>query len=354
MRNKGDGRVWRLLLAITLCLTCLGCGRKTLPIPPQDAVPLPITDLRYQQDENNVVLIWSYPEQTTAGSDLPGLHSFLVLRAVVPNEEYCSGCPITFSSAVEVESGNAITDVKKREARYTETILRPGHRYFYKVQTKAGWRLVSEDSNTVSFAWAAPVAAPGELIATAGDGKIELRWQPVSTLVDGQPFSSRVNYQVYRSLTSDNFRTVGDQVAEISYTDSGLRNGQTYYYQVRAERELNGTRLVGLASQTAVQTPADFTAPVPPRGLTGVVIDQGIKLLWERNSEHDLAGYRIYRRMPDEKKLTLIGEVGREAMTYVDHLTEASGGCYWAVTSFDTATPANESVFSKELYHESF
>lgn len=356
MISEGGGWSFRrLLLVITVaCLALTACGRKTLPIPPQDAVPLPITDLHFQQDENNVVLQWTYPNKTTAGADLPGLHSFIVWRAVVPNEDYCSGCPVTYSSNVEVESTTAITDLKKRQARYTETILRPGHRYFYKVQTKAGWRVVSDDSNTVSFSWAAPPSAPGALIATAGDRKIDLRWDAVNTLVDGQPFFEEASYQLYRSLTSENFRAVGDSVSGTSYTDTGLRNGQTYYYQVRVLRESNGTRIMGLASQTAVQTPVDLTAPAPPRGLSGVVVNKGIKLFWERNSEKDLNGYRIYRRLPEEKELTLIGEVGRDEMTYVDYLASAPNGCYWAVTAFDTATPANESIFSKELYHEPF
>lgn len=354
MTSRGHGQDWRFFMVIAFCLAFAACGRKTLPIPPQDAVPLPITDLRYQQDENNIVLTWTYPRQTTAGSDLPGIHSFLVLRAVVPEEDYCSGCPVPFSSAVEIDLGKALVDVKKREARYTETILRPGHRYFYKVQTKAGWRLISDDSNTVSFAWAAPAAAPAELSAVAGDGKVELHWQTVGTLVDNQPFTGDVSYQVYRSLTSDSFRSVGDPVAVPSYTDSGLRNGQIYYYQVRAVRVSNGTRLVGLASQTAAQAPRDLTPPAPPRGLTGVTLNKGIKLLWERSSDKDLGGYRIYRRLPEEKKPTLIGEVDRSVVTYDDYLSEAPEGCYWAVTAFDTATPANESVLSKELYHEPF
>jgi len=353
MTRHGGARLWRLLLAVAFLLSLAACGRKTLPIPPQDAVPLAIRDLRYQQDENKVVLTWTYPNETTAGSELPGLHSFLVLRAVVPEADFCSGCPVPFSSAVEVEAATAITDGKKRQARYTETILRPGHRYFYKVQTKAGWRLISEDSNTVSFAWDSPATAPAELMAEAGDGTVHLRWQPVATLIDGQPLPGVVSYQVYR-LAAEGFRPVGDPVAEPTYTDAGLRNGQTYSYQVRAVRESNGTKLVGLASQTVGETPRDLTPPAPPLGLSGVLVSGGVKLLWERGSDKDLAGYRIYRRMPEEKKLLLIGEAGREAMSYIDPITEAPNGAYWAVTAVDAATPANESASSKEWYHESF
>jgi len=331
-----------------------GCGRKTLPIPPHEAVPLAIKDLQYRQDENQVGLTWTYPQRTTVGSELPGLQSFLVLRAVVPEQDYCPGCPVTYSSAVEVEADKAITDPKKRQAHYTETILRAGHRYFYKVQTKAGWRLVSDDSNTVSFFWDSPALAPDELTVKADDGKVSLHWLPVTKLVNGDAIGGAGLYQVYRGLAPEALTAVGEAVTDTSYTDSGLVNGQMYHYQVRAVRVVKDSRLIGLASHPVSVAPTDLTPPAPPRGLTGVLVEGGVKLIWERNTEKDLAGYRIYRRLSGETALTLIGEVDRAAMSFVDHISQAPDGCYWAISAFDNAKPANESAYSKELYHESF
>lgn len=342
------------LAAALVALMVIGCGRKTLPIPPHEAVPEPIRDLQFQQDENQINLTWTYPERTTVGTELPGIKGFLVLRAVVAEEDYCVGCPINFSSMVEVEAEKVVTDAKKRQARYTETILRPGHRYLYKVQTKAGWRLTSDDSNTVSFFWDSPAAAPDDVLAEAGDGQIFLSWQPVTKLVNGEDIGVAVRYQVYRGPTAEALLPVGEAASDTKYADGGLANYQAYHYQVRAVREKNGTRLAGLASHPVSMTPRDLTPPAPPRDLTGVLVDGGVKLLWERGTEKDLAGYRIYRRLPAETKLTRIGEVGRESMSFIDQLPQAEDGCYWAVTAFDRATPANESGFSKELFHESF
>lgn len=350
----------KMLLRATLIATALlvllqgGCGRKTLPIPPYEAVPEPVRDLRYQQEENQLTLTWTYPERTTVGSELPGLKAFLVLRAVVPEKDYCAGCPVTFSSAVEIEAEKAITDSKKRQARYTETILRAGHRYLYKVQTKAGWRLVSDDSNTVVFYWDSPALAPGDLRGEAGDGSVTLRWQPVTTLVNTDVIGEAVRYQVYRGLPPAAFAPVGETVVETRYTDSGLTNGQLYHYQVRAVRLMNDSRLVGLASHPVAVAPTDLTAPAPPRNLTGVLVAGGVKLLWERSTEKDLAGYRIYRRLPEASTMALIGEIDRAEISFVDTLAHAPEGCYWAITAFDKATPTNESAFSKELFHESF
>ncbi|MDD5760251.1 MAG: hypothetical protein PHI06_14355 [Desulfobulbaceae bacterium] len=117
---------------------------------------------------------------------------------------------------------------------------------------------------------------------------------------------------------------------------------------------MNDSRLVGLASHPVAVTPTDLTAPAPPRNLTGVLVAGGVKLLWERSTEKDLAGYRIYRRLPDSSTMALIGEVDRAEISFVDALSHAPEGCYWAITAFDKAVPTNESAFSKELFHESF
>ena len=354
MKRRGwQARSIAALVALTV-LILTGCGRKTLPIPPHEALPEAIRDLRFQQDESQVVLAWTYPKTTTVGTEVSQIQSFLVLRAVVPAGDYCAGCPVTFSPPIEVEAKEAITDPKARQAKYTETILRPGHRYLYKVQTKSGWRVVSDDSNTVSFSWDSPALAPDEVTAEAGDGRVQLSWPPVTKLANAEPVSGPLLYQVYRGQTPEGLRPVGEPVAVTSYEDSGLVNGQTYHYQVRAVRESSGTRLSGLASRTTVAVPHDLTPPAPPRHLTAVQVTAGVKLLWERGTEKDLAGYRIYRRLPEEARPTRVGEVGRDQITFVDQLPQAPGGCYWAVTAFDKAEPANESGLSKELYHEPF
>lgn len=342
------------LCVVLIAASLWACGRKTLPIPPQDAIPSAITDLRYHQDENNIVLSWTYPKMTTVGSRLNKIEAFLIYRAVVPESDYCAGCPVPFSSAVELSFDDVVIDSKKRLAQYTETLLRPGHRYVYKVITKAGWRLLSDDSNLVAFSWDSPTEAPTSLVATAGDRQVTLAWQPSTRLINGEPLSGSVLYQVYRGSANE-MNPVGEPVAEQSYTDSGLVNGKSYRYEVRALLVKDNTRIIGLASRSATATPKDRTAPLPPRNLTAVKMDNGVKIIWDGGTEKDLAGYRIYRRLPAEKELTRIGQVDAAQLSFKDlqPLTGAENW-YYAVSAFDDAEPANESPKSKEVLYESF
>jgi len=346
-------RCFPLFFAILLGLSLVGCGRKTLPIPPQEALPQPITDLSFRQQENKIILTWTAPKYTTAGSRLPNIDAFEIIRAVIPEEDFCSGCPIPFTSSIEIKAQTAITDPKNRSAQYTETILRPGHRFFYKVRTKAGWRLISEDSNIVSFSWNSPASAPQNLTATPGDMKITLSWLPVTSLIDGKPLEAPL-YQVYRSKSEENYIPLDPLVAKTTFTDFGLINGQKYFYKVSGVQQQGETKITGLASRAVSATPKDLTAPAPPRNIQVVQLADGIKVLWDKSAEKDIAGYKIYRRAATGKTMTEIGRVNHTTFSFTDQSTVENSSWYYAVTAFDQAVPANESKMSKEILYESF
>ena len=345
-------RLLCLLCCLALLITVSACGRKTLPIPPEAAIPEAIKDLRCQQGENNLILTWTAPKQTAMGSELPRIEGFQLLRAVVPEEEYCSGCPVSFISLVELGADKAFVDPEKGVAQYIEMVLRPGYRYLYKVRTKAGWRLISQDSNTVSFAWDSPAQAPAIFKAVAGDRVVHLLWQPVSSLLNGAELTRQLSYQVYRDRGHDNFVPVGDPVLEPEYTDSGLINGREYSYKVRALHIRDDSRLLGLASRTASAIPRDMTAPFPPRNLEVIKAQNGIKILWERSMEKDLGGYNIYRRFSSESQMRAIGRVAAGKISFVDRgVPVGHGAVYFAVSAFDREDPPNESPLSQEIIY---
>ncbi|MEM4292604.1 MAG: right-handed parallel beta-helix repeat-containing protein [Thermoplasmata archaeon] len=98
-------------------------------------------------------------------------------------------------------------------------------------------------------------SAPRNLQAVAGNQTVRLSWQPP----DNDGGSAITNYKVYRGTTSGNLAFLKDVGNVLTYTDTGLTNGQTYYYQVSA---VNGVG-EGPRSNEVSATPFSATSHTP-------------------------------------------------------------------------------------------
>ncbi|NOQ45378.1 MAG: hypothetical protein GQ559_01675 [Desulfobulbaceae bacterium] len=343
-------RIGLELSAVVVLITALGgCGFKSQPVPPQEVVPQAITDLRYQLSEKGVTLFWSYPIETVTGSDIVEISSFKMYRAVVPEDSYCESCPIPFGWPITL-SGGALPDEGKKTATYETTLLRPGNLYFFKVRGKSGWLAESADSNVVSFLWNIPPRAPEGLTAEAGDGRINLNWQPVSRHLDGTEAREPVQYQVERSLGGGAFTAIGKLVSGTEYTDIQVQNGRKYFYRIQAVGVHEQGTVGGGFSEAAGATPVDRTAPAPPTNVKGVKTAGGVKVFWEPNKEKDLKGYRVYRRLPGDDAPTLVGNVDAPYTLFEDKTPPADAArLFYSVSSIDTHSPGNESAGSPEV-----
>jgi fibronectin type 3 domain-containing protein len=72
---------------------------------------------------------------------------------------------------------------------------------------------------------AAPGAAPGQLVATPGNGRVTLTWSPVA---------GATGYRIYRATNGVFGQTPLRSTSATSYTNTGLVNGATYSYKVAA------------------------------------------------------------------------------------------------------------------------
>ena len=147
-----------LLFTGTLFLVA-GCGYKTAPVPPDSIVPKAINDLRYSVSEKGVTLNWTFPKETIRGTDLTDISTFDVYRAVVPLNDYCPTCPIPFNEPIQV-AGGLVDPESNRQGTYETSLLRSGHKYFFKVHARTSWWAASPDSNIVSFIWHTPAKGP--------------------------------------------------------------------------------------------------------------------------------------------------------------------------------------------------
>jgi len=120
--------------------------------------------------------------------------------------------------------------------------------------------------------------------------KLSLTWN-ASSAPDVQ------GYRIYRSTTSGFVPDALTNIANVTtnyYTDTGLTDGITYYYRVRAYDEVPN---LGTASDEKSGTPQDTVAPSKVIGVSIAVISTGnqLNITWTASTASDLAGYAIYR-----------------------------------------------------------
>src|SRR5260370_4750339 len=106
-------------------------------------------------------------------------------------------------------------------------------------------------STTVTVTVPTVPSAPQNLVASAGNTQASLTWSAPSSN-GGATISG---YNVYRGTTSGGEGTTPiATVTTTSYTDSGLTNGQTYYYKVTAINSVGQSLPSNEASATPQQT----------------------------------------------------------------------------------------------------
>jgi fibronectin type 3 domain-containing protein len=132
---------------------------------------------------------------------------------------------------------------------YNDTSVVNGISYIYKVtaQNSLGWGVNSSSVSATPVQTPVPPGVPTGLQATASDGEITLTWQAPSQ-IGTSPITA---YKVYRG-TSSGAETYLDSVGYVlTFTDTGLTNGQAYFYKVKAVSSVGD----GDLSQEATATP---------------------------------------------------------------------------------------------------
>lgn len=347
MKNRCLVRLVGIFL-VGASLLMAGCGYKNPPVPPQSVVPKPIDDLLFSVGDDGVELTWSFPVQTIKGSSIENISNFELYRAEIPLDQYCGNCPIPFAEPMELDGGSPLDGELRRKATYSSSLLRSGHKYFFKVRSRTSWWASSNDSNIITFLWFQPAKAPEGLETSPGDRQVTLSWQPVSVLSDGSPATMPIKYQLLRSEGGKELVKIGDVTSNTDFVDRQVLNGRKYFYAVQSIMDHEGELVSGGISKKIPVTPVDLTPPLPPQGVTAVRTGVGIKIFWDRSDESDISGYRVYRRAADKDSYETLGEVKSEYTLFVDSGAGESVRYYYAVTAIDQSSPPNESDKSRE------
>ncbi len=121
----------------------IGCGKKTLPVPPVDFDPPKITNLDYSIHGSRLQLTWSLPD-TKISDESVSDGFFVYMSKQILSEEDCEGCPVKFKKVAEVRKS------PKGVYSYGENIEK-GFRYVYKVVPFSDKGVKGTSSNIIKF-----------------------------------------------------------------------------------------------------------------------------------------------------------------------------------------------------------
>ncbi|MEZ5289340.1 MAG: hypothetical protein R2712_31980, partial [Vicinamibacterales bacterium] len=128
-----------------------------------------------------------------------------------------------------------------------------------------------------------------------------------------------------------------------------VRFGERRCFVVRAVDTIAGQAVLGAASEPGCVTPTDTFPPAPPRQLAAIAGIGVINLIWEPNTEADLAGYLVLRGAAPGDTLQAITPAPIRETTYRDQAVEPGVRYIYAVVAVDNATPPNLSGQSNRV-----
>jgi len=178
-------------------------------------------------------------------------------------------------------------------------------------------------------------------VRMAAENTIVVDWTPPVAEAGGSP----LHFNVYRAdapATAVNSSAVTDVKLEIR----GIEYGKEQCFVVRTVLAMPAMTMESGLSKPACLTPADTFPPAAPKGLRAVAEDGVVGLVWEPNSEPDLAGYLVLRGDSTGGTLQPITPQPLKEANYRDTTVKPGVRYVYAVVAVDTATPRNSSAQS--------
>ncbi|MBM4284038.1 MAG: fibronectin type III domain-containing protein [Deltaproteobacteria bacterium] len=337
------------LLLAAVCLLA-ACGKKLEPLSPDAVLPGPVREFRLTQEGESLVLSWLIPQENLLGQPLTQVQGFRLYRAELPGPAPQPGCIPDFRLLADIDLAYPRAGRVQGEAvLYQDAGLTPDRRYEYRVAAYVHDRYLGAWSPTLSHAWGALPRAVRGLQAEAGDRAATLTWEPVSRRADGAPLTDLAGYHLYRRSDRQSWRRITPQpLAATAYHDVALTNEVAYNYRIRAVRRLGGDLLESLDAPDVTVTPVDLTPPPPLLNLVAAPTPRGVELRWDESPATDLAGYRVYRRVPGEAQYRRLTPTLLNKPYFLDDAAPRGRTYYYVVTAVDDSKRANESLPSEE------
>ena len=201
---------------------------------------------------------------------------------------------------------------------YVDSNVLPGKTYYYKTRTV-------NDGAYSDYSSVASIKA--KLI----NPTITVKSVDKSTLlVDWEPVEGATGYQVYRATSKNGKYTLVKTTTSTSYKNTKLTTGKTYYYKVRAYKQVDKTK--GYSSYSSVVSAVPkVSTPTYSAKNNGY---NSVKLTINKVS--GASGYAIYRSMFEEGPYELVTRTTKT--TYIDKKLVTGNTYYYKVKAYSTVS----------------
>jgi hypothetical protein len=132
-------------------------------------------------------------------------------------------------------------------------------------------------------------------------------------------------------------------VIDPEYVIKGVAFGAERCFEVRPVDNVFGAVVIGPASPRTCVTPKDTFPPVAPRNLAAIAGAGVISLIWDPNTDADLAGYLVLRGEAPGDTLQAITQQPVTVTSYRDESVRPGTRYVYVVVAVDRAEPPNVS-----------
>ena len=307
-RSRALGFVFALLLLGE------GCGYIGEPLPPLMNVPAR-GDVTAVQRGSNIVVNAILPTLTTEGVIVKqGMRLDLRIGAKPTGPFNADAWAATAKASGGARTANGIAEYRIPATDWIGKQVMIAVKIIGANGRDAGWSIPAE------LTVAAPLAQPHDLTAEAVPQGVRLTWQGA-----GDTFAV-----LRRGPDEKDYQALG-RSPKPEYIDANAQFGKPYSYLVQSVTKVAAGEAQSDLSNEAGITPVDTFAAAAPVGLTGVPSTASIELVWERSTEPNIVGYRVYRALGNGA-LELLAD-GQPLPAHSDHKIEAGKTYRYAVSA---------------------
>lgn len=342
--------MWKTMLIVIGAGFALACGKIGPLQPPAPRGPLPASAVEARQIGDRVEIALTVPQARGDGPS-QAVQRTEILRVAYPRGRtpplepdalIVRGEVVVAVEGVYGKPGDRMVIADPSFQRLADGGIGWTLRYGVRVRDRRGRPsplVVAKDLTTVP-----PAAAPRALSGQASAEGVRLVWEaPEGATAD--------TYNVYRGPADGTLseRPLNVQpVSTLDDLDATVEAGKTYRYVVRAVAAEGPPYRESASSNVAVVDASDRFAPSPPTGLVAVQEGSAVRLLWNPGPEHDLEGYRVYRRSGEGDFARIGGAIVRQP-SFLDTGVPPGTVVRYRVTAIDRSVTPNESAPSSEV-----